>query len=43
MFPTIADYVTFTRDLETEGHVMVYVTFVIFACICPTALTFFVS
>ena len=28
----------FMRDLETEGHVMVYVTFVIFACICPTAL-----
>ena len=28
----------FTRDLETEGHVMVYVTFVISACIYPTAL-----
>ena len=33
--------VTSTRDLETEGHVMVYVTFVISACICPTALNFF--
>ena len=32
---------TFTRDLETEGHVMVYVTFVIFACIRPTTLNFF--
>ena len=34
---TIADRVTFThaftRDLETEGHVMVYVIFVISACI----------
>ena len=27
--------------LETGGHVMVYVTFVISACICPTALNFF--
>ena len=39
---TIADRVTFThaftRDLETEGHVMFYVTFVISACICPTAM-----
>ena len=33
--------VTSTRDLETEGHVMVYVIFVISACICPTALIFF--
>ena len=42
--PTIAVCVTFTRafrrDLETEGHVMVYVTFVISACICPTAMIF---
>ena len=40
--PTIADRVTFThaftRDLETEDHVMVYMTFVISACICPTAM-----
>ena len=28
------------RDLETEGHVMVYVTFVISACICPTVMIF---
>ena len=34
---------TFTRDLETEGHVMVYVTFVISACIRPTAMIFFGS
>ena len=27
--------------LKTEGHVMVYVIFVISACICPTALNFF--
>ena len=43
---TIADRVTFmhafTRDLETEGHVMVYVIFVISACICPTAMIFVV-
>ena len=32
--------VTSTRDLETEGHVMVYVTFVISACIFPTAMNF---
>ena len=41
---TIADWVTFprafTRDLETEGHVMVYVTFVISACICPPGMMF---
>ena len=41
---TIADRVTFThvstRDLETEGQVMVYVTVVISACICPTAMIF---
>ena len=30
----------FTRDLETEGHVMVYVTFVISACIWPIAMIF---
>ena len=43
---TIADWVTFThaftRDVETEGHVMVYVTFVISACIWPIAMIFFV-
>ena len=40
----IADWVTFThvftRDLETEGHIMVYVTYVISACICPTTMIF---
>ena len=34
------------RDLhawrETEGHVMVYVTYVFSVCICPTAMTFLV-
>ena len=30
----------FTRDLETKGHIMVYVTFVISACICITAMIF---
>ena len=41
---TIAHWVTFTHafthDLETGGHVMVYVTFVISACICPIAMIF---
>ena len=31
---------TFTCDLETEGHVMVYVIFFISACIYPTAMNF---
>ena len=35
----VADLVTFThaftRDLETEGHVMVYVTFVISVFVLP--------
>ena len=34
---TITVCVTFMRDLETEDHVMVHVTFVISVCICPTA------
>ena len=32
---------TITRDLETEGQVMVYVTFVISARICPTEMIVF--
>ena len=36
-------YVTFPSDLETEGHVMVYVTFVNSACIRPNAMNFFIS
>ena len=31
---------TFTRGLETEGHVMVYMTFVISSCICPAPMIF---
>ena len=38
--PTSANCVTFTRDLETESHVMVYVNFFISACIYPTAIIF---
>ena len=38
--PTIANCVTFTRDLESEGHVIDYVTLVISACIRPTAMIF---
>ena len=32
---------TITRDLETEGHVTVYVTFAISACICPIEMIVF--
>ena len=39
--PTIAVRVTITRDLETEGHVTVYMTFVFSACICPTEMIVF--
>ena len=34
---------TFTRDPETEGHVMVYMKFVISACMCSTAMIFLCS
>ena len=43
VIPTIANcvtFMTFMSDLETEGHVMVCVTFVISACIRPTAMIF---
>ena len=35
---TIAVSTTFTRDLETEGHIMFYVPFALSACMCPTAM-----
>ena len=31
---------TLTHELETQGHVMVYVTFVISACMCSAAMNF---
>ena len=40
VIPTIPNCVTFMLGLETEGHVMVYVTFFISACIYPTAMIF---
>ena len=40
LIPTIANCVTLTRDLESGGHVMDYVTLVISACIRPTAMIF---
>ena len=40
VIPNIAKCVTFTRDLGTEGYVMVYMTFFISACIYPTAMIF---
>ena len=39
--PTIIVCVTFTLDLETKCHVMLYVTYVITACICATTMIFF--
>ena len=40
--PTIAVCVASMLDLETEWHVLVYVTYVIYACICATARICFV-
>ena len=37
---TIDNCVTFTRVLETEGHVMIYVTFIISACMCHIMMIF---
>ena len=37
----IATCVNHTYDLETQGHVMVYVTFVVSGCVCPTAMNVF--
>ena len=39
-FQLFADCETFTRDLESEGHVRDYVTLVISTCIRPTAMIF---
>ena len=33
--------VIFTDDLETQGHVMLYVTFTNFGCACPWTMDFF--
>ena len=35
--------VTFTDDLETQGHVILYKIFTIFGCVCPRTMNFFVS
>ena len=32
---------TFTDDLETQGHVMLYVTFTNSGCVCPRTMNFF--
>ena len=34
---------TSTDDLETQGHVMLYVTFTNFGCVCAILMIFFVS
>ena len=39
--PTNHKIVTFTNDLETQGHVMMYVTFTNFGCVCPRTMDFF--
>ena len=39
--PTSHKCVTFTDDLETQGHVMLYVTFTNFGCACPRTMNFF--
>ena len=39
--PTSHKCVTFTDDLETQGHVMLYVTFTNFGCVCPRTMEFF--
>ena len=41
--PTSHKCVTFTDNLETQGHVMLYVTFTKFGCACPKTMDFFVS
>ena len=41
--PTRHKCVIFTHDLETQGHVMLYVTFTNFGCVCPRTMEFFVS
>ena len=38
---TIFTCMTLTYDLETQDHVMAYVTFVISACTCPKAMNFY--
>ena len=39
--PTSHKCVTSTDDLETQGHVMLYVTFTNFGCACPKSKEFF--
>ena len=39
--PTSHKGVTFMDDLETQGHVMLYVTFTSFGCVCPRTMEFF--
>ena len=38
--PTSHKCVTFTDDLETQGHVMLYVTFTNFGYACPKTMEF---
>ena len=38
--PTSHKCVTFTDDLETQGHVILYVNFTDFGCVCPETIEF---
>ena len=38
--PSSHKCVTFTDDLETQSHVIVYVTFNSFSCVCPRMMNF---
>ena len=39
--PTSHKCVTFTVDLETQGHMISYMTFTNFGCVCPKTMEFF--
>ena len=39
--PTSHKCVIFTDDLETQGHVMLYVTFINSGCVCLRTMEFF--
>ena len=39
--PTSHKCVTFTDDLEIQGHVMLYLTFTNFGSVCPRTMDFF--
>ena len=38
--PASHKFMTFTDDFETQSHVILYVTFTNFSCICPITMKF---